>query len=229
MQRELKGKYWLAFVITALIFILGMMLGFLMEGRRADYLQNQARDQKLDFISLQLQYQLISELSQQKNCPAVTSTFENYLKDLMRTEERLLGYQKEAVINKNEFDLLKQEYAQAQVNYWILAKKTKEICKNDFVTILYFYGPSENCKDCDNQGFVLTYLKQKLKDKVLIFSFDSNFAEKEPLIDLLIKTYGVKEYPSVVIDDNLSTGFEDSDTIMKEICPLYKEKPEACS
>jgi hypothetical protein len=228
MQREIKGKYLLAGVLTTLIFLLGMMLGLVIEGKRADYLQNQANSQKLDFISLQLQYQLITELSQQKNCPAVTATFESYLKELMRTEERLIEYEKDSTVGKEEFNILKKEYAQAQVNYWMLAQKTKEICSNDFITILYFYAPSEQCKDCDNQGFVLTYLKQKLKDKILIFSFDSNFKE-EPLIGMLIKTFGIQEYPALVIEDKTINGFQDSDAIMKKLCPLYKEKPEACT
>ncbi len=228
MQREMKGKYLLAGFITALIFILGMLLGLVIEGKRADYIQNQGEAQKLDFISLQIQYQLISELSQQKNCPAVSATFDSYLKELMKTEERLIEYEKDATLNKKDFNVLKKEYVQAQVNYWMLAQKTKEICKNDFITILYFYAPTEHCSDCDNQGFVLTYLKQKLQDKILIFSFDSTF-EDEPLIDMLIKTYNISEYPSLVIEENSTAGFHDSDAIMAKICPLYWEKPEACA
>lgn len=228
MRREIKGKYILAGVITAVIFILGMLLGLVIEGKRADYIQEQSREQTADLKSLQLQYQLISEFNQQKNCIAVSTTFENYMKELDLTEERLLGYEKEATINKNEFKVLRKDYIQAQVNYWLLAKKTKEICNTDFVTLLYFYSPSEYCGDCDKQGFVLTYLKQRLKDKILIFSFDSSFKE-EPIIDLLIKIYSVKKYPSLIVEDELIQGFHDSDAILKEICSRYKEKPEGCS
>jgi hypothetical protein len=228
MVRKIRGKYLLAAFITALIFMLGMLLGLVIEDKRVSFIQEQSREQKLDFVSLQLQYQLISELSQEGNCPAVSATFDEYMQELARTEERLVTYQKEATINKDEFNLLKQEYVQAQVNYWLLAKKTKEICKNDFVTVLYFYAPSETCDDCDNQAFVLTYLKQKLKDKILIFSFDSTF-EEESLVNLLVKTYDVKKYPSIVIDNTLVPGFQDSDAVLGKICGLYKEKPESCS
>ncbi len=228
MKREIKGKYLLAAVITGLIFLLGMLLGLIVEGKRVDYVQSQAEQQKLDFVSLQLQYQLISELSQQGNCPAVSATFEEFLKELGRTEERLIEYEKNAKVNRDSFERLKRDYVQAQVNYWLLAKKTKQICDRDIATILYFYAPTENCKECDAQGFVLTYLKDLFKEKLLIFSFDSSFRE-EPLVDLLIKTYNVTEYPSLVLEDKLITGFRDRDGLLKEICPLYKEKPEICA
>ena len=227
-MRQLKGKYLIAGIITLLIFLLGMLLGLVMEGKRVTYIQTQAREQKLDFISLQLQYQLIEELSQQGNCPAVSATFDDFLLELARTEERLTEYQQDSKLNKKDFDFLKQEYVQAQVNYWLLAKKTKEICNRDVVNILYFYSPSEKCPQCDTQGFVLTYLKDLFKDKVLVFSFDSSF-EDEKIIDLLIKTYNVTEYPSVVVEDKLISGFSSRDELLKEICPLYEEKPEECT
>lgn len=226
-QREIKGKYLIAAVLTALIFLLGMLLGLVVEGKRVNFIETQAKEQKLDFVSLQLQYQLISELQQEGNCAAVSATFGDFLLELSRTEERLIEYQRDARLNKDNFNTLKQEYVQAQINYWMLAKRTKEICDRDVVNVLYFYAPSEFCKDCDQQGFVLTYLKDLFKDNILVFSFDSSF-ESEPVVNLLLKTYNITEYPAVVIGDKKIEGFQDSDNMLKEICPLYKDKPEKC-
>ena len=223
----MKGRYLLAGFITLLIFLLGMLLGLVVEGKRVDYIQTQSKSQNLDFVSLQLQYQLISELSQERNCPAVSAAFNDFLKELGKTEERLIEYDKEATINKEDFALLKQEYVQAEVNYWMLAKRTKDVCKSDFVTLLYFYAPSEICKECDNQGFVLTYLKDKLKDKLLIFSFDSSFTN-EQIIGMLTKTYNITAYPTLILENETVSGFHDSSYLMKEICKYYNNTPEIC-
>lgn len=228
VKRQIKGKYLIAAIITLLIFLLGMLLGLVIEGKRVTYIQGQAHQQKLDFVSLQLQYQLISELHQQGNCQAVSATFDDFLFELARTEERLIEYQRDSKINWRDFNFLKHEYVQAQVNYWLLAKKTKEICDRDVVSVLYFYSPSEYCSQCDTQGFVLTYLKDLFKDKLLIFAFDSSFTD-EPIINLLIKTYNVTEYPSVVVGDKLVSGFSDRDELLAEICPMYSEKPKECA
>ena len=227
MKRELKGKYLLAAVITSMIFLLGMFLGVVIEGQRSNFLSDVVEQQKLSFSSLQLQYQLISEFGQQKNCLAVSSAFDGYMKQLITAQERLNKYEKDSTLNKDAFLMLKQEYTQAEINYWFLAKKTKEVCGRDITTILFFYSPEERCPDCNGQSFVLTYIKQLLKDKVLIFSFDSTL-ESEPLIKMLESTYNITRYPAMVINEKTYQGMYDKDALLKEICPDLKEKPEGC-
>lgn len=227
MNRELKGKYLLAAFITVIIFLLGMFLGMVVEGKRSELLSSVIQQQKLSYNSLQLQYQLITEFGQQGNCPAVSATFEEYMKQLVSAQERLDKYQKDATVSKDTFAMLKQEYTQAEINYWILAKKTKEICGKDIVTILFFYTPEEQCARCNDQSFVLTYLKQLLKDKLLIFSFDSTL-ENEHLINILRNMYNITSYPALVIDDKSVQGMQDKDALLKEICSNFKEKPEGC-
>ncbi|MEM4336413.1 MAG: hypothetical protein QXG86_00205 [Candidatus Woesearchaeota archaeon] len=228
MVREIKGKYFIAAFITAAIFLLGMLFGMVIEGKRSDLLNGVVEEQKLFFGSLQLQYQLISEFEQQKNCPAVSATFEEYVKELVKAQERLDKYEKDSTgINKENFLMLKQEYTQAEINYWLLARKTKELCDRDFVTILFFYAPEEQCVYCNEQSFVLTYLKELLKEKVLIFSFDATL-EKEPLIKMLINIYNIKNYPAIVVDGKPFEGLQDRDFILKLVCKEFKEKPKVC-
>ena len=228
MKRELKGKYLLAAFITAVIFLLGMFLGMVVEGKRAELISDIAQEQKLSLGSLQLQYQLISELEQKGNCPAVSSTFEEYMKQLVKAQERLDKYEKDATVNKETFNMLKQEYVQAEVNYWLLARKTKELCDRDFVTILFFYTPEEQCPDCNDQSFVLTYIKQLLKEKVLIFSFDATL-DREPIINVLRNSYNLTAYPALVIEGKTVQGMQDKENILKEVCPEFKQKPEECA
>ncbi len=218
----------LAGVITLCIFLLGLFLGLVIEGKRATYIDSVSRRQNLDFSSLQLQYAFIDQLSQEKNCVAVQKTFEQNINNLESTRIRLENFDREATLNKNEFDILKNEYILAQIRYWMLAQRTKKLCGNDIVSILYFYSDQEECPDCDKQAFILTYLKKKFKDKLLIFSFDSKF-EQEPMILLLKKTYNVTVFPTIVIEGKPKYSFVDKDTILKEICNNYNEKVEDCA
>jgi len=218
----------LAGVITLCIFLLGLFLGLVIEGKRATYIDSVSRRQNLDFSSLQLQYAFIDQLSQEKNCVAVQKTFEQNINNLESTRIRLENFDREATLNKNEFYILKNEYTLAQIRYWMLAQRTKKLCGNDIVSILYFYSDQEECPDCDKQAFILTYLKKKFKDKLLIFSFDSKF-EQEPMILLLKKTYNVTVFPTIVIEGKPKYSFVDKDTILKEICNNYNEKVEDCA
>jgi len=228
MRSLSKDKYIIAGAITLGIFLLGLFLGLAIEGKRVNYIESIGKKQNLDFSSLQMQYAFIDQLSQEKNCLAVQKTFEQNINNLESTRIRLENFDRDATLNKNELDLLKNEYILAQLRYWLLAERTRELCGADVVSILYFFSDEKECPDCEKQAFVLTYLKKKFKDKLLIFSFDSNF-ESEPMIPLLKNTYNVSIYPTIVIEGKPRQSFQDKDTILKELCSYYKEKPEDCA
>lgn len=228
MRKLSKDKYMIAGAITLGIFLLGLFLGLAIEGKRVNYIESVSRRQNLDFSSLQLQYAFIDQLSQEKNCLAVQKTFEHNINNLESTRIRLENFDRDATLNKNELDALKNEYILAQIRYWLLAEKTKEVCGSDIVNILYFFSDEKECPDCEKQAFVLTYLKKKFRDKLLIFSFDSKFKD-EPMIDLLKNTYNADKYPTLVIEGKPSSGFKDKNTLLEQICHYYKEKTEDCA
>ena len=228
MRNLSRDKYIIAGVITLGVFFLGLFLGLAIEGKRVNYIESVSRKQNLDFSSLQLQYAFIDEMSQEKNCLAVQKTFEQNINNLESTRTRLENFDTDATLNKNEFDILKNEYILAQIRYWMLAERTRKLCGSDVVSILYFFSDEKECLDCDRQAFILTYLKKRFKDKLLIFSFDSKF-ESEPMITLLKKTYNVTTYPTIIIDGKSRSNFHDKNAILKEICASYKEKTENCT
>lgn len=223
-----KEKYIVAGLITGGIFILGVLFGLLIEGKRLSYVDDISKEQNLDFSSLQLQYAFIDQLSQEKNCEGVSKTFEENIENLEVTRIRLETFDEGAKLNKKDFDMLKREYILAQIRYWLLAKKTKELCGDDIVTILYFFSDDKECPDCNNQAFVLTYLKKIFKEKLLIFSFDSKLKE-EPMISILKSTYGVSKFPSIVIEGKKYEGLTKKEDILKIICPHYSTKIDECA
>jgi len=228
MVREVnKKRYFIAALLTLFIFILGLMLGLVIEGKRVQYIQSMNKIEKLDYSSLQLQYAYIDQLSQEKNCDAVSKTFESNVKSLIETSERLESYEQNANLNKKDLHALKREYILAQLNYWLLAKRTKKICNSDLVTILYFYSTDKECPDCGEQAFILTYLKNEFKDKLLIFALDSTYVD-EPMIEMLKGQYGISRYPTLVIEGHVFEDFISKDKLLRAICPLYKEDIDYC-
>ena len=227
MRSLSRDKYIIAGIITLGVFILGRLLGLTIEGKRVNYIESIARKQNLDFSSLQLQYAFIDQLSMENNCLAVQKTFEQNINGLESTRIRLENFDRDATLNKNELDILKNEYMLAQIRYWLLAERTRKLCGSDIVNILYFFSDEKECPNCEKQAFVLTYLKKKFRDKLLIFSFDSKF-DNEPMMPLLKKTYNVTNYPTIVIESEPRKGFQDKDVILNEICNYYREKTEEC-
>ena len=229
MVREFnKKRYFIAALLTLSIFLLGLMLGLVIEGKRTQYIQSVNKIEKLDYSSLQLQYAYIDQLSQERNCDAVSKTFESSVKSLVETSGRLEDYEKNANLNKEDFAILKREYILAQLNYWLLAKRTKKICNRDLVSILYFYSTKEECPQCEEQAFVLTYLKKQFKENLLIFALDSKYVG-EPMIEMLKDQYGISKYPTLIIEDTAFEGFTSKDEILRIICPLYDGNIDYCN
>lgn len=227
MRKISREIYIVAALITLGVFLLGLLLGLVIEGKRTNYIESVSKEQNLDFSSLQVQYAFIDQLSQEKNCNAVAKTFEENIKNLESTRLRIESFDENAKLNKNEFDLLKRDYTLAQLRYWLLAKTTKELCGEDIVSILYFFSDDKECPNCNEQAFVLTYLKKLFKEKLLIFSFDSKF-EKEPMINLLEKSYNITKYPALIIEGKKYEGFNGKEDILNTICKYYTSKIETC-
>lgn len=215
-------KYIMAAIITIGIFSFGLLLGLVIEGKRVTYIESISKQQNLEYSSLQLQYAFMDQLSKEENCEAVLKTFESNIKNLESARKRLEEFNDNSKITKEDFNSLKREYVLAQVRYWLLARRTKNLCKTEISTILYFYSNDAECPDCGKQAFVLDYLKKLFKDKLLIFSFDAQ-QQDEPMIPILKHTYNITKYPALVIEENRFEGLMDKRMILKEICLYYKD------
>ncbi|MFH1788840.1 MAG: hypothetical protein ABH834_05630 [Candidatus Altiarchaeota archaeon] len=217
--------YVSALFLTIVIFVMGLLLGLVIEGKRVAYVENADRIQKLNFESLQLQFLYLASLEGRESCPAFSAALGSHIKETEKVRERLEGYIASGVAYNDEFEILKREYTISQLNYWILSKKTKRLCGTDFIPILYFY--SDKCPECENQGFVLDYVKKRFGDRVLIFALDRTFRE-EPIIPVIVTTYNVSSSPTIVVEDDVFTGFQSKDALLEAVCGKFTEKPSDC-
>ena len=222
-----KTRYIVAALMTACIFLLGTMLGLIVEDKRIRMTQGYYDDQKLDYSSMQLHYEFMNQLSLEQDCDAMIDTFDQNLEYLESSRIRLENYLKDSKLNKDDFTRIKREYTISQIQYWLFNKKKKDICQSDEVSVLYFFAEDKACPDCNEQSFVLTYLKKLFGSDLLIFSFNTNFTE-EPMIGLLERSMGVTEYPTMIIDDMEYSGLHDKEEILKVICPLYESEHTEC-
>lgn len=214
-----------ALFLTVVIFVMGLLLGLVIEGKRVEFIEQADREQKINLESLQLQLLYLSSIEGRESCPAFTTALSDHIKETENTRERLEKYLTEDMAHESGFSLLKREYIISQLNYWVLARKTRDICESDFVSVLYFY--SKKCPDCENQGFILDYLKKLFGDRLLIFALDKEFAD-ENMIKVIAASYNVSWVPTIVIEDKVYQGFQSKDQLLKLVCSEYSDKPSDC-
>lgn len=224
-----KKRYAIALVLTILIFSLGLLIGYGITGIRLKYTVDVEKEQRLAYDSLQVQTLYISSLLESKDCPALAKTLEKNVNDVEATAQKLEDFIKDTN-SKEDYLTIKRQYVISQIRYWLLAHEANKICRKDAVSVLYFYSvdPEIPCSECTTQGVILSYLKEVLKEKFLVFSLDLNFNE-EPLIGLIRDNYDIKKTPSLVINDKVYPGLQTKEELLKIVCNEYDEKPGECN
>lgn len=228
MRETKRSRYFLAFFVTVVIFLLGFLLGMTISSGKIEYLENIYKSQSADYESLQFQYALLETLSEDdpnETCSVISAILENNLKLLGPAQDKIEGYEISGDTNNEDYRIIKRKYMIANLRYWLLAKKSKEICDSDLVSIIYFYN--QNCGSCRDQGFILSQLKNIFAESLLIFHMDAGITE-EPLIDILRRSYKVYSFPTLVIEEQTFGEFLSKDDILEKICPLYKNDHPAC-
>ncbi len=219
IQRKVsKAKYFFAFFFTLLVFLSGFLLGLVIEGKRIAYTSTIFQEHTVDLSSSQLQYTYLSSLKTNEACPVVYDALEKNLVTLDRTRAQLEKFAADSKISDDEFTVLKRQYALEQLRYWLLASSVKDLCKQQFVRILYFYSNDEQCPGCEEQEFILTYLKKKFGQNLLIFSVDEQL--NEPMIQLLEKQYNITSFPGIVVEEKKVNAipYASQEMMEKEIC-----------
>lgn len=229
MRNIRKDKYAVALVITIMVFTLGFLLGNFFDNYKMSYVEEVAKQQELEFTSLQLQYLYLESIQGTEKCPALYQTLENNIRTLAPTLNQMMDYEKSKDVNSTNYLFLKRQYLLANLKYWLLSEDFKKTCSGDSVTILYFF--SNDCKICmESQGVILSNLKQAFEDKLLIFAIDSDFTE-EPMVTLLKNKYNVTKYPTLIINDQKVEQALTRNELLQKICPQYvdKENRTECS
>lgn len=225
-----KRRYLVALVLTTMIFLLGLLVGYGITGVRLTRVQEHEKDLRLSYDSVQLQTLYISSLLRNQNCALLTKALDSNIHSIQKTADNLENYIKDSQLQREDYNSLKREYILEELRYWLLAQQFKDICNKDVVLVLYFFSssPEKSCNDCGPQGTILSYLKNKFQEKLLVFSIDADF-DQEPMIPTLLADYNVTRTPSVVVDTTLYPGLQTEEKLLKEICNKFKTKITECN
>lgn len=203
MEKLNWKKYAWTFIITVIIFITAILLSNYFNNKKIASLRDIEDKIATDIMSSETQYSLLAESSCKDLSGNVLSQELNSLAQKLTYTEENLG--------KNSSDLLrlKTYYTLLQIKDYLLMKKISVKCNTKPVFILYFY--SKDCPACEQQGYVLTYLREQYPD-LRIYSFDYNL--DNPALRTMISLYKVKEVtPAIVVNDTVYNGFMDKNKL----------------
>ncbi|MFH0818199.1 MAG: hypothetical protein V1909_06240 [Candidatus Micrarchaeota archaeon] len=205
MQRKISPLHIVALVVTSLIFIVGLLLGWQM-GYTAE------SQMKSDFEGLQSENYMLEVLSLMRGrgemgCPVLETQFFMLSQKTTDYGSRLEYMEKQLGKLDPKVMALKSDYSLMQLRNYLLLKDTDESCGSRHIAILYFYT-NEGYSVNTDQGIALDDALLQLpeiRDRAMIYHFDVNV--KNSIVDALKEQYSVSKVPMLIINGKKYEGF----------------------
>jgi hypothetical protein len=205
-KREISWKlYTVAFIISAIIFGLGMWAGLQIEKSVTEELSTTVNRIDQQWIALET---LMLMDSSPAFCDYLTQEMQSFDTETFSLGQRI-GYMEE---KKGVDPLLKSEYMSLEVRDYLVANKINEKCGANTSLVLYFVSSSD-CPNCKEQGNQLTSARERTGARVYTFDMDV----KNSMVSAVAGIFKINAYPSIVIDSAKHTEYMTSDLIVSEI------------
>ncbi len=193
-----------ALIISGMLFISGVVVGYTMNRERLTAVETEMSGVVRSVQNFQLQFLFLDVLGQNASCPILISTLSDINSQSYQIGSKLTSYGSDSeAMDYDTYMRVKKEYSRLLTGYWLLATKLRGTCSMNSSTIVYFYN--KECARCDDQGFILSYLKRKFGDGLLIFALDSDLPE--PSVDAIKQHFNITEYPALIINGEVYRGF----------------------
>ena len=204
-----RQRSFTVLVLTVVVFSLGLLVGNLITGEKVDAVVGITQDLQTQTLSTEIQFDILQE----NICSSESSLF--LVDDLYNLGSRLdfmenqLGYDDPTIIE------LKEQYFIVQAKHWLLAKQRVDNClteapKMNETIVLYFYSNRGDCPRCQQQGAVISYLREQYEG-MKVYSFD--ITSESPIVETLRRINGLttEPLPALVINEEPLQGFIDAD------------------
>lgn len=190
-QKLEPSKYLTVFAITTLIFIVGILIGNYFSSQKMQQIDYIGQELKTDTTAMEIQYELIAD----NPCEDLNAT---PLADQLYEMASKLDYMENRLgENDRNVKSLKEYYSLLELRHWLFIEKTNKECNKTSANILFFYTNEDDCKQCKEQGFILTWVRRNYHN-VYIYSFD--YTIDNAALDTLKRLYDVKGTPAVMIN-----------------------------
>lgn len=204
------GRFFLVFVLTTLIFLMGLWFGQNMLKSKLSEIEKMQNDFRTETSTLEVEYLFLS----QKPCSVINSS--ELSRELYQMGSRLEFM--EDTYGKDNPDVLslKGYYSLLEMRHWLFFENVKEQCNFDSKTIVYFYSNTE-CDRCEEQGYVLTYLRNSYPN-LNVYSFDVNI--ENSALNMLKEYYDIDSsnvLPIIILGNKTFNGFTSLEILQDEL------------
>ncbi len=210
--------FWKALVLTVVVFLLGVFLGFALERNRIGNIEREFQRIDLQWNDAKLQTLYYQNLEPRFCGFAIRENLG--FADLVYNEGLKIEKYERVSFLTNDLELEKKKYALLKVEFWLNSIVLKEKCKAKYINLVYFFAndPAFEVKsEQDTQAEILKDLKEKYgKDLMLIpLPIDMDIS----MINVMKGTYDISKTPTILINEKIKLdglqGFDELELLIK--------------
>lgn len=213
-KRSIKFYLIMAFFVSAVIFTSGIGIGLVIDEFKNQAISNSITDMSESLVDAELELLMYDYLGGNVSCNYLMLKSAQLSVESADLGDKLSIIEGSNQINSNSYITLKEDYMRVLIRNWLTVENIKKSCNANYTTILYFYNNKE-CELCEEQAFILQYFKEIYEHDIMIFALDAGL--NMSIIDLLRYNYEVYEYPTLVINGETFTGYQNASSFNKII------------
>ncbi len=222
-------RYAFTLGVTLFLFLSGVLLGTLLDLGKYRAFETAVQEQTVTFESLQLQSFLLQQeafANTSAYCESLRVALNESLKQLDPVLRRVLEYERNKGREETlEANILVRKYRIANTRYYLLARAGRDECGMDHAIILYF--KTRDCPECERASIILTGLKERLQDRLLVFTYDPS-VPRDAISRFMQAAYNITTFPTIILNEKPYQGELSTPALLREICASYETPPDAC-
>jgi hypothetical protein len=197
-----KNVFWEALLLTIIVFVFGLFLGYAIENSRIDKINEYYANSEISLIDA-LALNNVAELGN-ISCNDLVSANLDFA-DRIYTESKVLDNYDKANKLSDNIKLIHKRYDLLRTLLWTSASKTQQRCEGEFSVVVYVYErETDDLAKRATQNVwskILEDLKEKRGSEIVLIPI-SNDKELSSLQNM-IERYRVKSYPVVIVNNEV--------------------------
>jgi len=202
-RRGLTARiYFFAFVISALLFTVGIVLGWHMGSAAVAGLSGEMDELRWEEQSLELLLLMDSSNDSVISCSFYGTELGRFIYETEQFGDKLAYLEGKKGKLDPEVMALKSDYASMQLRNYFLHKRMEEKCGSWRIPVIYFYS-NIDYDPAEDEAPVFSAVEGDYE--FIVYHFDVN--ADSPVVRALIDSYGVREHPTLVVAGEKHEGF----------------------
>jgi len=198
-EKYRKHIFLTSFVLTVIIFTVGLILNYLLDFARVDEVVDIILNHELDTEAYLLEKSFIDTFGGNK-CNIMKKRIYSLKEEIRDVGTDLSKYGSLSFFKKRDFDYLKRKYFLLELKFLTLIEELNKQCGRHYIPIIFFFKIDDDLSE--RQGFILEEVSDGYRDKVVVVSLDKDYTD-EPLVRMLVKKYNITTAPTTIIDNRI--------------------------